>query len=302
MKKATILAGIWVLIGGMADLKAQDTASVTAAAPTNTVSSPTDTRHGLFNWLDSRSAYGQGVYPEPFLVDDSDLEVNEARLDWQHTESSFSQDDVVTAEVEKGFGLTTLELEVHYERDAADDVVTRGFDNVDLGARRPIFQFVSENGFFDSTTGAGIEVGIPVNSALSKNTELVPKIFDDVKLGDNFTMQSIFGWSKLYGSGDEGGLETFEYGFDFGWTFQHRDLPLPGVQQLIPVLELAGETELNKDNPGHNSLLANLAMRANLNTVFGVQPRLGFGVILPVDNGARQDQHWGVFTSLVFEY
>ena len=298
MKKFAILAGVWIFVGGLTCLKAQDA----TVATTNAVSSPTDTRHGLFNWLDSRSAYGQGVFPEPFLVDDSDLEVNEARLDWQHTEGDFSQNDVVTAEVEKGFGLTTLELEVHYERDAADDVVTRGFDNVDLGARRPIYQFVSTSGFVDSTFGAGIEVGIPVNSALSKNAELVPKIFDDLKLGDHFTMQSILGWSKLYGSGDEGGLETFEYGFDFGWTFQHRDLPLPGVQQLIPVLELAGETELNKDNPGHNSLLANLAFRANLNTIGGVQPRLGFGVLLPVDNGARQDQHWGIFTSLVFEY
>ena len=212
------------------------------------------------------------------------------------------QSDLLTLEVEKGFGLTTFEIELHYERDAADNVVTRGFDNVDLGARRPIYQFVSESGFFDSTSGVGIEVGIPVNSALSKNTELVPKIFDDLRLGEHFTMQSIFGWSKLYGGGDEGGLETFEYGFDFGWTFQHRDLPLPGVQQLIPVLELAGETEWNKDNPGHNSLLANLAMRVNLNTIGGVQPRLGFGVVLPVDNGARQDQHWGIFTSLVFEY
>ena len=302
MKKIAVLAGVYIYVGGLAGLKAQDAASTPSATTTNAVSSPTDTRHGLFNWLDSRSAYGQGVFPEPFLVDDSDLEVNEARLDWQHTEGSFAQDDLVTAEVEKGFGLTTLEIEVHYEREAADDIVTRGFDNVDLGARRPIYQFVSENGFLDSTFGAGIEVGVPVNSALSKNTELVPKIFDDVRLGEHFTMQSIFGWSKLYGSGDEGGLETFEYGFDFGWTLQHRDLPIPGVQQLIPVLELSGETELNKDNPGHNSLLANLAMRANLNTIGGVQPRLGFGVLLPVDNGARQDEHWGIFTSLVFEY
>jgi hypothetical protein len=302
MKKIAILAVVSIYVCGLTGLEAQDAAPAPPADTTNTISSPTDTRHGWFNWLDSRSAYGQGVFPEPFLVDDSDLEVNEARLDWQHTEGSFQQNDVVTAEIEKGFGLTTLEVEVPYERDAVGDVVTRGFDNVDLGARRPFYQFVSAGGFVDTTTGAGIEVGIPVNSALSKNAELVPKIFDDLRLGRHFTMQSILGWSKLYGSGDDGGLETFEYGFDFGWTFQHSDLPLPGVQQLIPILELSGETELNKDDPGHNSLLANLAMRANLDTIGGIQPRLGFGVLLPVDYGARQDQHWGIFTSLVFEY
>ncbi len=298
MKKIAVLAGVCIFVGGLASLKAQDA----TVATTNAVSSPTDTRHGLFKLLDSRSAYGQGVFPEPFLVDDSDLEQNEARFDWLHTEGHIVQSDLYKAEVEKGFGLTTVELELLYERDAADNVVTRGFDNFNVGARRPIFQLVSENGFVDSTFGAGIEAGIPVNSVLSKNAELVPKIFNDLRIGERFTLQSIIGWSKLYGSGSVGGLETFEYGFDFGWTLQHRDLPLPGVQQLIPVLELKGETELNKDTPGHNSLLANLAFRANLNAVGPVQPRLGFGVVLPVDNGARQDQHWGIFTSLVFQY
>src|SRR5215472_4959952 len=109
-----------------------------AATPAD---STNDTRHGLFNWLDSRSSYGQGVYPEPFLVDDSDLEVNEARLDWQHTEAAGSQSDLVTAEVEKGFGLLTLELEVPYERDSESGVVSDGMANIDVGARYPIYQF-----------------------------------------------------------------------------------------------------------------------------------------------------------------
>jgi hypothetical protein len=42
------------------------------------------TRYGLLDLLDHRSAYGQGAFPEPFLVDDSDLETGEARLDWLH--------------------------------------------------------------------------------------------------------------------------------------------------------------------------------------------------------------------------
>lgn len=301
MKKIGTLAVLAIITGGLACAEAADS-DTNAPAASVAVPQATDTRHGLFNWLDSRSAYGQGVFPEPFLVDDSDLEPNEARMDWQHTEGHIQQNDVVTTELEKSFGLTTLEVELHYERDAADDVVIRGFDNVDVGARRPIYQYVSESNFVDTTFGAGIEVGIPVNTALSKNTELVPKIFDDLIIGNRFTLQSILGFSKLYGSGDVGGLETFEYGFDFGWTFQHEDVPIPGVEQLIPVFELSGETELNKDTPGHNSLLSNVALRANLKAIGGVQPRLGFGVLLPLDYGAKQDQHWGIFTSLVFQY
>src|SRR5216683_8086599 len=54
-----------------------------------------DTRYGLFGLLDHRSAYGQGAFPEPFLVDDSDHEINEARLDWTHTEAHHDHNDVV---------------------------------------------------------------------------------------------------------------------------------------------------------------------------------------------------------------
>ena len=108
------------------------------------------------------------------------------------------------------------------------------------------------NGLVDSTFGAGIEAGIPTESAVSKNAELVPKIFDDLKVG-NFTTQAILGYSTLFGPGDDGGLQTFEYGFVFGYTIPRSTLPLPDVEQLIPVFELMGETELNKVIPARTA-------------------------------------------------
>jgi hypothetical protein len=264
-----------------------------------------DTRYGLFYWLDNRSSYGQGVYPEPFLVDDSDLEVNELRLDWLHTQAStHERNDMVTAEVEKGFGLLTLEIEVPYEvdNDTAANKTTDGFDNINLGARYPVYQFVSDGGLVDSTFGAALEVGIPTHSLLSKNTEVVPKIFDDLRLGTHFTLQSIAGLSMLYGSDEHNGLKTFEYGFVFGYTIPRKELQLPGVLQLIPVFELLGETEMNHSDSGHNSLTGNAGFRVNLKTIGSVQPRLGAGYVFPIDNGAREDMHCGVITSLVFEY
>jgi hypothetical protein len=150
--------------------------------------------------------------------------------------------------------------------------------------------------------GAALEVGIPVHSSVSKNTEVVPKIFNDLKLGDHFTLQSIVGYSRLFGSGENGGLQMLEYGFVFGYTLQHKELPLPGVLQFIPVFELAGETALNKNDRGHNTLLGNLGFRCNLQAIGQVQPRLGLGFVFPIDRGAREDAHWGVITSFVFEY
>jgi hypothetical protein len=260
------------------------------------------TRYGLFDLLDHRSTYGEGVFPEPFLVDDSALETNEARLDWLHTGASDQRTDLVKAEVEKGFGLMTLELEVPFERDAGADTVSEGVGNISLGARYPVYQFVSGNGFVDTTFGAAVEAGIPVNSSVSKNTEAVPKIFNDLRLGNHFTLQSILGYATLFGGGEEGGLQRFEYGFVFGYTIPHKEFPLPAVQQFIPVFELKGETELNNGDAGHTSLLGNLGFRANLKTVGSTQPRLGLGFVFPIDRGARENTHWGVITSLVFEY
>ena len=260
-----------------------------------------DTRHGLFNGLDRRSEYGQGVFPEPFLVDDSDLEPGEARLDWIHTQAGNSKTDILHPEIEKGFGVVTLELEVPYEIDRAGGVTTKGFDNINLGARAPFYQFVSQSGLVDSTFGAAMEVGIPTQSPVSKNAELVPKLFNDTKVG-NFTAQSILGYSTLFGPGEEGGLQTFEYGFVFGYTIPHRQLPLPDVLQSIPFFELVGETELNKDHPGHTSLLGNAGLRFNLKAIGPIQPRPGIGFIFPMDSGAHENTHWGVITSLVFDF
>lgn len=294
MKPALLVIGI----GGLASLS-----GLAATNQQGVLESPPslDSRYGVLNLLDHRSEYGQGVFPEPFLVDDSDLEPNEARYDWLHSAAGSAHRDSGKAELEKGFGLMTVELEVPFERDRSEGTTTSGFDNIALGARFPIFQAVSASGFIDATFGAGIEVGIPTGSAVSKHAELVPKLFSDLKVG-RFTVQSIFGYSRLFGPGDDGGLQTFEYGFVFGYTIRHDFLPLPGVLETIPFFELVGETELNKSDAGRNSLLGNAGLRFNLKALGRVQPRPGIGFVFPMDAAARSETHWGIITSLVFQF
>lgn len=281
-----LLAGVIAMVAG-GKLFADDSASV-------------DTRYGLFGALDHRSNYGQGTYPEPFLVDDSDLEPGEFRLDWQRTAVGSAHSDIIKPEIEYGIGLMTLELEVPYERDVAGGQITDGMANIDVGARYPFFQFVSGGGLMDSTFGAGVELGVPNTSAVSHNTEFVPKIFNDTKVGP-FSLQTILGDSMLFGSVEEGGLNTFEYGFVFGYDLPRKLLPLPGVQKIIPVAELSGETTLNH-GAGQNSLTADVGLRVNLKTIGRIQPRPGIVFVFPVDNGARTQMHWGIMTSLVFEF
>jgi len=292
---------LWLVLAATVSGRAGPASIDLTGSATVTESSPS-TRYGLFGLLDHRSQYGQGVFPEPFLVDDSDLEVNEARLDWLHTTRNDQHSDLVTAEVEKGFGLLTLEVEVPFERDVDNGTITQGMANIDLGARYPIYQYVSPNGFVDSTFGAGFEAGVPTNSSVSENAEFVPKIFNDLKLGEHFTLQSILGYSTLAGPGEDGGLQSFEYGFVFGYAFEHDELPIPGLMQFIPVIEISGETDLNHADHGHSNILADFGFRANLKTIGRIQPRLGVAFVLPIDRTARDEVHWGVVTSLVFEY
>src|SRR5581483_3090521 len=128
-----LIVGIGVLSACIvpATLKAGDQAAPVSA----TTESSAGTRYGLFNGLDHRSMYGVGVFPEPFLVDDSDLEPNEFRLDWLHPRAPGQNSDSGKVELEKGLGQMTLKMEVPCEHTMADGDTAKGFDNVNLGAR-----------------------------------------------------------------------------------------------------------------------------------------------------------------------
>ena len=273
-------------------------------APLTATNSPaaTSPHYGFLNWVDPRSAYNHEFFPQPLLVDDTSLEDGEVEFSYLHTKANDQHSDTVTAEVQKSFGLLTFELGVPYEREADSDDSSKGIGNINLEARYPLYQFVSPNEFFDTTLGVATEVGIPVNTMESKNAELEPEIFDDLRLGKHFSVQMVLGYDTLFGSGDQGGLQSFEYGFAFGYMIQRQELSLPGVQQLTPLFELIGETGLNKDEAGQNSLLGSAGFRLDLKPIGDVQPSLGLGYVFPIDSGARQEVHWGIATSLVFEF
>jgi hypothetical protein len=148
----------------------------------------------------------------------------------------------------------------------------------------------------------GAEVALPVDTSRSRNTEVVPKVFNDSIIGEHFTLQSIFGYSTLFGPAPDRNLQHLESGFVFGYTFQHDQLPLPGVRQFIAVLELKGETAINRQAAGRTGLLGDIGFRTNLKAIGPAQPCLGFAFVFPINELARHDQHWGTITSLVFDF
>jgi len=268
------------------------------------------TREGFLRLLDSRSVYAKDWFPEPLLADESGVD-NEFAMTCFHAEKRNQQTDQIHAEVEKSFGLLTLEIGGGYEADRSatfdpasgtyDREHEQGFTNIELGARYPLLELVSENGMFDNTVVFGLEFSPPTHSQISKDTEIVPKLFDMLKLGDHFSVQTGLGVSTLVGP-DARGLKTLEYDVVLGYELTHEILPLPLVVSTVPIFELDGETTLNKDDAGADNLSGTLGFRMNFEFIGRVQPKLGLGYVFPLDHGARQDFRWGVVTSLIFEY
>src|SRR5262249_18387707 len=163
---------------------------------------------------------------EPLRAPEMDVD-DELRLDWFHSEASGKQGDEVTLELEKSFGLLTLELEAGYEREAESGIDpdtslafrerSEGIGAMEISARHPIYQWVSDDQVFDFSLVAALEVAIPTNTDISKDGELVPQLFGVLRVGEHLSIQSSIGYSFVIGP-EESGNQVLEYTTVFGWN------------------------------------------------------------------------------------
>jgi len=252
-------------------------------------------RFGLFDWLDHRSAYYQDNFPQALIVDDTGLEPEgELELTYLHTAAGSQHSDVMSAEFQKSIGLVTFELGVPYERFTDSDGMAKGIGDIEFDARCPVYQYVSASGFFDDTLGGFGGIGIPVYSQVSRNTELEGGVFNDTKLGHHFTLQTVLGYDQLFGGGDDGGAEEFDYGLVFAWCISHEEMPVPGIERFTPMFEVAGDLGLNEDEAGQNSTLGSMGFRVDLRPVAGLEPSLAMSYVFPLSSAARDELHWGL--------
>ena len=266
-------------------------------------------RYGPFGLLDRRSSYGQFWFVEPLRAPEMDVD-RELRFDYFHGETRGSVTDQVKAEVEYNFGLLTLEMELPWERDRfAVRPETRrtmhetvhGVGSIELSARHPLFEFVSDDNMLDYTLAGAFEVALPSNSPISKDTEFVPQLFQLLRLGEHVSVEASAGISALAGP-REGGTDTFEYNVVLGYNIEHEQLPLPRVLRTIPMVELNGATTTNGPEAGSDRLFGTAGLRLNFEPIGLAQPRIGAGYAFPIDKGARDEMRWGIVTSLVFEF
>jgi hypothetical protein len=263
----------------------------------------------MLGLLDHRSIYGKFWFPEPLLNPEMDVD-REIRLDYFHAERRGLVAHELNFELEYSFGLLTLEAEVPYvnEREIAIDDATglparersEGIGNVELAARHPVFQYVSPYEQFDYTIALALEVALPTRTRISKDSELVPQIFQLLRVGEHLSAQASVGYSFVVGP-EEGGAQTLEYGLTLGYSLERDRLNWPGINRLTPLVELSGERGMNRGENGHNVLFGVVGARVDFNAIGGAQPRIGFGYVFPIDQGAREEMDWGIITSLVLE-
>jgi hypothetical protein len=264
----------------------------------------------LLGTLDYRSKYYMDVFPEPFRVEDTAID-NELRFDWEHDQAKGAVGNTQTIEIQKSFNIFTFEIQAPYTAttgaisDDADDVGnsrnSTGFGNVELAVRLPVYQSVSQARFADNTVGFNLEAGIPTNSIVSKNAEISPGVFDDLAIGERFTLQSLFAFTHTFGD-VPAGRASFQYGLAFGYAIEDEDFKIPHVERLIPSVELVGNAVLDGSSAGHNALTGTVGVRAEFKSMGRVQPSFGIGYIFPIDNGGRQELRWGGIMSVTLEF
>lgn len=264
---------------------------------------PQNSRFGLFDCLDHRSGYYQDSFPQPLLVDDTSLEEGELELSHWHTAGADRQrTDLLSLEVQKSFGVVTFELEVPYEQTSDLDDSARGIGDIEINARSPVYQFVTAHGGFDTTLGVGMATGIPTQTQIGKYAELEPALFDDLKFGSHFTVQTVLGYETPVGGGHQGGPAEFDYGLAFACGISRADLPIPGVEKFTPLFELDGEYGLNNREAGQNSVLGNIGFRLDFRRVGELAPSLAIGYVFPMTNDARDEVHWGIASNFTVEF
>jgi hypothetical protein len=299
-KKLLMVFALFLMCGTPALLLADADDTTTAYAPGSE----------LFKTLNYRSKYYADWFPEPFRVEDTAID-NELRFDWEHDQGRGSVGNTETFEIQKSFNIFTFELQVPYSAttgaiaadgdDAAVSHSSAGFANVELGARLPLFQYVSKTGLIDNSVGFNFEAGIPTNSVLGKNAEISPGLFDDLGIGNRFSVQTLFTFTHTFGT-VQTGRASFQYGLAFGYAIEDEDFRIPHVERLIPSVELVGNTALDGANAGHNALTGTAGVRAEFKPIAGLQPSFGVGYIFPIDGGGRDEIRWGGIVSLTLEF
>jgi hypothetical protein len=278
-------------------------------AATSPTSNSADSRY-FFNLLDNRSSYGKDFFHDPFLGPELDSE-QQIELDYAHGENAGVRDDELDAEFDWNiFGPLSVTGEFGWDSekqssfqggDDGDDFEqgsAAGFENVDLAAYMPFFQFVGGDGEFDYTAVARLDVGIPTRTPVSgMDVQLTPYLGQLLRIGDHLSVEMWTG-SQFTIAPDQ--TTQFIYGASLGYRIPHDQLPVPFTDRLTPIFELDGQAPFS--NGGRDALFGVTGFEVGFKTLGEMQPQIEIGYQFPIDAGAKEQLRWGIIMQIKLEF
>ncbi|MGC8625011.1 MAG: hypothetical protein ACP5VQ_07075 [Phycisphaerae bacterium] len=216
-------------------------------------SPPASSRY-FFNLLDHRSKYAVGFFPGGIVAAAMPAQ-REIAETWYHYQRPGLQDDLFYNEVKWGIDQWTFSFEAPWQHEHVDGSTAGssrnldGFNNFAISFRSPIYEYVSKNGFWDYSLVPDIEVDAPSGSATSTGTVLYPQVYQLLGIGNHLSLQGSFGTAFLTGS-KLGGQKEINWSAIIGYNLYHKDLPIPGIADITPIMEIVGSDPISGSNVG----------------------------------------------------
>jgi hypothetical protein len=278
--------------------------------PASSPSSNQASNRYFFGLLDHQSSYGKDFFPDPFLGPEFDSE-QQVELDYLHGEKRGVRNDEIDAGIQWNvIGQLTVAGEFGWDSEhqagipggtSGDDAEKEGgsgFENVDLAVYHPVFQNVSQDGLFDYTAAARLDIGVPTRTPVSgDDVQLTPYLGQLLRVGDHVSVEA---WTGAQFTIAPRQVNQLIYGGLLGYELSHDQLPVPLTERVTPNLEFDGQTPFS--GGGQDALFGVGGVDINFKSIGEVQPTLQVGYEFPVDQGARDQLHWGIVAEFLLEF
>ncbi len=169
---------------------------------------------------------------------------------------------------------------------------------MDLAVYHPVFQAVSKDENLDYSAAIRLDVGIPTRTAVSSpDAQLTPYLGQLLRVGEHVSAET---WTGAEFTIAPHQTDEFVYGASFGYQLTRHEVPLPFTESVTPLFELDGRAAFS--HPGQDALFGVVGLNWQFAGKGNWQPRLGLGYQFPMDQGARDQLHWGVITQMFLQF
>ncbi len=274
-----------------------------ANASLTATSAPAD--RSFFDLSGSRSSYGRDFFHDPLLGPDFDAE-SQIEIEYSHIQSPARSADEIEGQLDwNPIGQLTFEAEFGWQfgldlDDEPEDAQPsgNGFENVDLAAYFPLIHLVSAGGALDYSPVFRLDVGIPTSGAPTGNdVRLTPYLAHLLRIGQHVSLEA---WTGFRFTIAPEQTTQCVYGVSMGYLFFPDQIPMPGIENFIPILEMDGKAALSGSSM--NAVFGVVGFSTNFKPIGQIGPSLEIGYQFPLDSAVRELARWGVTVQIAVDF